>query len=217
MNVNEFCTCGAKLPEGARFCHKCGKPQFDLPEPERDEPVAETPVVRVEPEKPASAPGTITMKNPFAVRTSFLAAGIAVLLLNVPLPSPLNLLWLVTLVVGAGFGAVWLYHRKTGAHLTAGNGARLGTMVGLFAFLIYLVMITLILLVTETGSMQEALRKSIEAQNNSAETLQQFDDLMSSPGALGFILLLGLMTALFLLTILGAAGGALGAKVLEKE
>src|ERR1044071_8323555 len=29
--VPEFCTCGARLPEDARFCHKCGKPQRDEP------------------------------------------------------------------------------------------------------------------------------------------------------------------------------------------
>ena len=27
VTVPEFCTCGARLPEDARFCHKCGKPQ----------------------------------------------------------------------------------------------------------------------------------------------------------------------------------------------
>ena len=29
--VLEFCTCGAQLPPDARFCHKCGKPQYDYP------------------------------------------------------------------------------------------------------------------------------------------------------------------------------------------
>ena len=157
------------------------------------------------------------MRNPFAVRTSFLAAGLAVLLLNIPFPPPLNLLWLIVLIVGAGFWSVWLYHRRTGAYLTAGNGARLGIMVGLFAFLIYLVMFTLLLLLVESGSAQEMLRKGVEQQGNSPETLQQLETLMSSPGALAFMLVLVLMTAFFLLTILGAAGGALGAKVLEKE
>ena len=27
--VPEYCTCGAQLPPDARFCHKCGKPQYD--------------------------------------------------------------------------------------------------------------------------------------------------------------------------------------------
>src|SRR5438093_11633008 len=35
--VPEFCTCGAELPEDARFCHRCGKPQ-------REEIVVEQPL-----------------------------------------------------------------------------------------------------------------------------------------------------------------------------
>jgi hypothetical protein len=218
MEVNEFCTCGAKLPDGARFCHKCGKPQFDLlPQEEPETVPAQPAAVAAEAEKPSPAAAAINLRNPFAVRTAFLAGGLAVLFLNIPLPPPLNILWLFVLIVGAGFWSVWLYHRRTGAYLTAGNGARLGTMVGLFAFIIYLVTFTLILLVIETGSMQEMLRKGMEAQNNSPEMLAQFDSLMSSPGALAFMLVLVLTTAFFLLTILGAAGGALGAKVLEKD
>ncbi len=30
----DFCTCGAQLPLDALFCHKCGKPQRDVIEPE---------------------------------------------------------------------------------------------------------------------------------------------------------------------------------------
>ena len=36
--VPEFCTCGAQLPPDARFCHKCGKPQYDYPGVEEPEP-----------------------------------------------------------------------------------------------------------------------------------------------------------------------------------
>src|SRR5689334_2027095 len=27
LEMADFCTCGAQLPEDARFCHRCGKPQ----------------------------------------------------------------------------------------------------------------------------------------------------------------------------------------------
>ena len=30
----DFCTCGAQLPPDSLFCHKCGKPQRDVIEPE---------------------------------------------------------------------------------------------------------------------------------------------------------------------------------------
>jgi hypothetical protein len=213
--VNEFCTCGARLPEGARFCHKCGKPQFELPRTE-EEP---QPAVRLpEPVATRAASlGVIGMRDPFAVRVAVLAGSVAVLLLFLPLPPPLNLLWLTVLLVAAGFAAVWLYQKRTGTYLSAGNGARLGTMVGAFAFVIYLAVFTLILLLAESGSIQEALRTSMEAQNSSPETVQQLEALLSSPVAFAFMLCFVLTAILVALMMLGAAGGALGAKVLEKD
>jgi uncharacterized protein YqgC (DUF456 family) len=177
------------------------------------------PVVRPpEPVAPRAASlGVIGMRDPFAVRVSVLAGSVAVLLLFLPLPPPINLLWLTVLLVAAGFAAVWLYQKRTGTHLTAGNGARLGTMVGAFAFVIYLAVFTLILLLAESGSIQEALRTSMEAQNSSPETVQQLEALLSSPVAFAFMLCFVLTAILVALMMLGAAGGALGAKVLEKE
>src|SRR3954453_7443593 len=64
---NEYCTCGAKLPEDARFCHKCGKPQFELIEPE--EPAVVEPVPPV-PVQPPPQPQGVGFRNPAAVRVA---------------------------------------------------------------------------------------------------------------------------------------------------
>ena len=50
----ETCTCGAQLPPDSLFCHKCGKPQREIAEPEVLTPVILAPVTA------APAPGFAT-------------------------------------------------------------------------------------------------------------------------------------------------------------
>src|SRR5579884_504964 len=74
--VPGYCTCGAKLPEDARFCHKCGKPQ-------RDEPLlAELAAPPPPPPQPAAPPPPppISFRNRAAVRSALLSGVLAVVL-----------------------------------------------------------------------------------------------------------------------------------------
>src|SRR5436305_1359982 len=59
-NVAERCTCGAQLPPDARFCHKCGKPQYDYPG-------LETEAVAQAPTPPPPPPPEISFRNGTAV------------------------------------------------------------------------------------------------------------------------------------------------------
>ena len=87
--VPEFCTCGAQLPPDARFCHKCGKPQYDYPVVEEAEP---------EPAPPqrggcgasrrAAISADISFHNGLAVRIGFIAAMGAVLCSHDTVPLP---------------------------------------------------------------------------------------------------------------------------------
>src|SRR5258708_28410835 len=54
-SLPERCTCGAILPEDARFCHKCGKPQ-------REEPLI--PQEAAEPQPPPPPPPLPTLEPP---------------------------------------------------------------------------------------------------------------------------------------------------------
>src|SRR5712671_1156966 len=77
-DVPDVCTCGAKLPPDARFCHKCGKPQ-------RDEPViveeAESPPPLPFSELPAPpAPARISFHNLLAVRVALMAGALGLCL-----------------------------------------------------------------------------------------------------------------------------------------
>ena len=106
----DFCTCGAQLPPDARFCHKCGKPQYDYPG------IVEEPEPEAPPPLPAKAPllviPEIGFHNRLAVRIGFIAALAAVFVNLAPLPLPL--VRSVIAFLAAGFLAVFLYSRRTG-------------------------------------------------------------------------------------------------------
>src|SRR3974377_372953 len=105
----ETCTCGAELPPNALFCHKCGKPQRDIPAPEIEGnvyPTAAPPFTPPPPPEPQALP--LTFSNPTAVRIALLAAVSATLLsFLVPIVN-----W-----IAAGFFTAIFYRRKTGSNL----------------------------------------------------------------------------------------------------
>src|SRR6516164_5014154 len=131
--VPEYCTCGAKLPEDARFCHKCGKPQRDEPllvEEEHVPPPLPVAVPRIPP---------IGLTNGLAVRIALLGGALSLALSVISgevLAPGVSLIWLVA----AGFVCVLLYRRRTGQRLTVLHGAHLGWICGLFVFTIMVVL-----------------------------------------------------------------------------
>src|SRR5688572_10120186 len=80
--VNGQCTCGAQLPPDARFCHKCGKPQYEMTVLE-DEPAPAPPPAPIAAEPPK--PTGISLRNPAAARAAMAAGGITSLLMMIPL------------------------------------------------------------------------------------------------------------------------------------
>jgi hypothetical protein len=166
------------------------------------------PVV-VEPAKPSG----VGFRNPGAVRVGMLAAAAICLLQAVPFPSVLQPVWLMVLLLGGGFFSVYMYHRRTGDDLSVVAGARLGWMTGLFVFLVTLVLFTIGIVATGT---QDFFRQTL-AVRGSSELTEQFEQILDSPGGLGMMLFFGLLMMFFLLTFVTSAGGALAAKVLEKD
>src|SRR5258708_21315931 len=66
----DFCSCGAQLPEDARFCHKCGKPQREeiVVEPPPAPPAAAAPPA---PGDAAAWPRAPSFRHPLAWRVGF--------------------------------------------------------------------------------------------------------------------------------------------------
>ncbi|MGI8744593.1 MAG: zinc ribbon domain-containing protein [Bryobacteraceae bacterium] len=202
----QFCTCGARLPEDARFCHKCGKPQYDYPG-------IETEVV-VEPLSAAAPPPPeIGFRNRTAVRIGFLAALLAfiVVLVTVPFLFPS----FVIAFLAAGFFAVYLYMRRTGQKLSTRSGARMGWMTGIFLFTIMIVQLTAsVLAAPSQGGLAALMRAQMQKQGTANPDVLK---MLDAPATLPVMMALGIFAMFLLLTILPMLGGALGAKLLTKE
>jgi hypothetical protein len=200
----ETCTCGAQLPPDSLFCHKCGKPQREIAEPEVLKPVILAPVTGAPAPAFATAPRfamPVSFKNPVAVRISLLVGLVAMFFSFLPIVN-----WLA-----AGFFAVLFYRRKTHNLLNVGAGLHLGWITGLVMFTMWGV-----LLMAEglsgklTGVVQEQI-KSLPAAND--PYFQQVAQFMASGPGLVIVLAIGFV----LITALSMAGGALGAKIVGRD
>ena len=203
----EFCSCGTQLAPDSLFCHKCGKPQRDVIEPEVElvpEVVAAPPVVSGPP-----PPAPLNFHNPIAVRVGFTVALIATLLSWIP---ALNIvLWLA-----AGFVAVYLYHRRTGVFLNVRAGVRMGWITGVLMFVITTVIFTLTVIpAAANGGIATLFRQQFKnaADPNVQEALKMLE---TGPG-MATILLATLFMLFCFITLLAMAGGALGAKMVGSK
>ncbi|MBC7927252.1 MAG: hypothetical protein H7039_16510, partial [Bryobacteraceae bacterium] len=135
----------------------------------------------------------------------------------IPLPPVVQLLWQMILLFAGGFLAVYLYNRRTKAAATLRAGAALGWMVGFFCFLIMLVLFTVSVVAMAAGDGLQASFREMIAMRGNAEVTQQLGAWLESPAGVASLLFLMLVTSFFMLTLLPAIGGALAAKVLEKD
>ena len=203
--MEQRCTCGAVLPEDARFCHKCGKPQYeeDIARLSAlESAVTPTPV----PPSPASSrPGPgISFKNSRAVLVSLvvaIGALVCVVALGLFLP-PLVPIFLCA----AGFVAVRLYRGQSAETLSTAAGARLGWMTGLWLFLVVFLICGISAIYVSSPEGWQQVRAAWDQLPKSTKLPDSQHDFLMQ-------ILIGLPFSFFLLTLLPGLGGILGAKI----
>lgn len=205
-DVPERCTCGAHLPPDALFCHKCGKPQREYLAPVEVETPPPLPPPDVAPEPPP-----IGFHNGLAVRIALFVGILSIVVsavLGVAVPRA-SLIWPVV----AGFVAVLLYERRTGQRLSIRSGAHLGWICGVFVFVIVTIMLTMFAVALSDPTAVSALREQWKTVGKSPAELDQMIQIFHNPSTITGALLM----VFLLFTILPAFGGAVGAKLLDRD
>jgi hypothetical protein len=204
--------CGHIVEDGRPFCGQCGAPQIRVVLPEAVTPVAgsissATPVYS--PDSPGAlnrSPLSPTIVWPSAIRTCAVAALIAALFMAFGLMVPL------LAVLGAGFLAVMIYHRKNPAWLVnARSGAQVGAVCGILFYAFAAVFESVAMAVFHTSG--EVRKKMLEALQQAASRsndpqVQAAFEKLRTPEGIALMLVFG-MIFLFLLSI--AAGSLSGA------
>jgi len=206
--IPEYCTCGAKLAERARFCHLCGRPVFEPEKPEAAEvppaPVGALPQMALPQMAGAarSAQLPVSFSNPIALRVAFLMSLGIMLVTMIPVVNFLCPVWWLV----AGLCAVLLYRRLTGLSLSVKAGARLGSITGVLAFLSLVVIIALTFALTGNELFQEMIKQNPDASQ-----------VLNNPPALAMAAGLALVILFAMVVGICAAGGALGARFASRN
>ncbi len=182
------CSCGAVLPEDARFCHKCGKPQYEEDIARLNAVEAPAPVPAAQPAATAQPPSRIGFGNRRAVRITLAVAGFSLLAISIiaNLAPPL----LFPILVAAGFTSVRVYLSRTAENLTASGGAALGAMTWLWLYLLEALGTAFVVFTAQGREIVKALK--------SPELAQLVDDPEK------------LVSTLILFLVIGAVSGAVG-------
>lgn len=215
MTVEPFCTCGAKLVEDALFCHRCGRPVRALTAEEHGEAetLEEPQPVSAAPVPPAAEFQAPAFQSSTAVRVGFLAAVLVQLASILSAIAGASLL-MPLLLLGGGFYSAVLYMRRTGAPLSAVEGARVGWITGIFTFVIATVFFTAgMALLSSSGELVKAYEESLAKMNLPADSAEKLRRLLAEPRSFALTLIAGLVFQFLFLTIFCSLGGMLGARL----
>ena len=216
--VPDYCTCGVQLPPDARFCHKCGKPQYDYPgvETEPEPQPAVLPPVQLDPLK--SAPAEISFRNSTAVRAGFMAAALVFLIMSLPLPAIVAFLWMGGCLFFGGVLGVFFYVRRTGKSISVRSGARMGWITGIFCFAIgFVVSSATLLYFSQSGGIATHWREQLKLRGTPDTNIEDAMRLLESAPGLAVMIVFFVVFMFTVFTLLPTAGGALGAKLLRRD
>jgi hypothetical protein len=173
--------------------------------------------------QPPAMPVFPTFDNPKKIhwRAAMLPAAVAGLLAGflmfLPYISALFFVWMFL----AGLVTVMLYRNRTGGSVTLSMGAKIGAVVGFFAFLI-VGPGWIFSAVMEPDKLREALQQSMQNSARTADPQQakMMQDLLakvSTPEGMHILLTVAMICLFGFLVVLCAVGGAAGSTVGRKN
>lgn len=207
------CTCGAQLPDDARFCHRCGKPQYEediarLEEQERQSIPAPPPAA------PPPQTGKIDFTNKRALVISVSVALFTLIIFTTGSVLVPGALLILPLFCFAGFTASRWYIKQTGQMITPQGGARLGFMTALWAFLVVAIFSVIFAIFIANPEWREHLISMLSAQQSAAA--KQMSEMLRDPKQSIIVLMGGLLVNFCLFTFPSMLGGMLGVRFSKK-
>ena len=171
------------------------------------------PPLAAEADLPPAAPPRIGFHNGLAVRVALVGGLTAfagsLVSGQLALPQQLALLWMVA----GGFFAVYLYKKRSGEKLTIASGAHLGWICGIFSFVVVTMALAATAVMLTDPTVVASMREQFHARGVPDNMADQLIDMFRTPSGLSA----ALVTAFVLFTILPAVGGAMGAKLLNRD
>ncbi len=157
--------------------------------------------------------GLPSFHNPVALRVGLFVAMIATFLC-LALPYGFAI-WLPS----AGFISVYLFSRRTGQPLTVRGGARMGWIAGMLSFVLFAVLFTVsvVMLANQPGGIQEFFRENLKQSSIQGQDMQKALEMLANPMDQALVYFMSLLFCFTVIAVCCTVGGALGAKVLDKD
>ena len=112
-----------------------------------------------------------------------------------------------------GILSVVMYRQRTGVGISVMSGARMGWIVGVFVFLVALVIMTFVFAMAPRGDITHTMQEQLKRQGQSGEEVEQVIQFLSNPA----VILMLVASIFVMITTVPSLGGALGAKLLDSS
>ena len=201
--------CGAPVEDGVSFCPQCNAPQIRVSViPTELHPSAATP-------RPV-LPGQVAWS--YALRAAVIGGGIGSILCIMLAPL-LKAGFIVGMAIG-GAACVAIYRRRQPlARITSTMGARLGAVAGIFGFVVFASVQSLLLFAAPGGEVRQAIRDQIQqaAAQNPDPKVQDMMHMFLTPEGMAAIVIMAMVLFLIMFIIFGVIGGGLAAALGHRD
>jgi uncharacterized membrane protein len=204
--------CGNPIEGQIAFCASCGAPQIRVsaPEPPLDVPEQQPQDLSpVFPQRPFPPSGSLAL-SPGIAWKDFVRAATPLAAFTGIVTVPLAPLGLFVLLPATLIWAIARYRRSRPLAIRAGQGARMGAVMGVLSFSFFLpcFLVTIALWRTQYRELMIARINELAAQNPDPQAQQMLQGFATSHGLIVFTAI-GLGTILLIFLVIGMGSGAL--------